>query len=373
MKNCANVWLSVAVGIAACAVGSTALAAAGTHPASVSTYDTRASSVVLSYRHGFSDAGAFNTFSYNANFTSTSGNLSAQFGLHYVNFNQQDFDATAHGVAGSGVAVYSIPLTERYEDGVPKAALAFDIGGVPTAFVSGEHNFLTLPFVLGLGVPLSPSRFVTITPWYELALSINADTVITTDDLTIDPAWVRIDPNTGQPVGLAPQAVNEALAQGVEMDITAVVPMRFGLDVALHVNRVADINLYGMFSTLGGAFAGRSVGTVGGGVVFRWDAIAPAVLPKKTEEESCEAIERRFRACPISKQWLAPEQRTPAAGEPPAPAPQPAPVSAPPVVPAPAPAPVTAPAPAPSPAPSPAPAPTEVAPSAPAPGQSAFP
>ncbi len=364
MRNRASVWLGVALGLGACLVSRAGSAAAGTHPASVSTYDTRASSVVFSYRHGFSEAGDFNTASYNANFTSTSGRLSAQFGLHYVNFNQKDFDAVAHGVAGSGVAVYSLPVMDRYEDGVPKAALAFHLGGVPTAFVSGEHNFLTLPFVLGLGVPLSPSRFFTITPWYELAISVNADSVISTDDIPIDESWIRTDP-TGRPISLSPDAVNQALAQGVTMDVSVAVPMRFGVEAALHATRTVDFNLYGMFSTLGAAFSGRSVATIGGSFLVRWDDIAPAVLPAKKEDESCEAVERRFRACPVSQQWLSPEQQRQQSSAPASSAPQPAaPQSAPPAAPPPS-ATSTPPSAPPS-------TPASAAPAAP-PGQGAFP
>jgi hypothetical protein len=241
------------------------------------------------------------------------------------------------------------------------------LGGVPTAFVSGEHNFLTLPFVLGLGVPLSPSRFFTITPWYELAISVNADSVISTADIPIDESWIRTDPNTGRPISLSPDAVNQALAQGVTMDVSVAVPMRFGVEAALHATRTVDFNLYGMFSTLGAAFSGDSVATIGGSLLVRWDDIAPAVLPPKKEDESCEAVERRFRACPVSQQWLSPEQRSqptsaPASSAPPQPA---APPSAPPAAPPPPPASTPPSAPPSAPAPGPAP-------SAP-PGQSAFP
>ena len=52
----------------------------GTHAPPISTYDTRASSIVFAYRHGASAEGPFNSFSYNANFSSTIGKLSAQFG-----------------------------------------------------------------------------------------------------------------------------------------------------------------------------------------------------------------------------------------------------------------------------------------------------
>ncbi|HEY3667426.1 MAG TPA: hypothetical protein VGL19_15570, partial [Polyangiaceae bacterium] len=104
----------------------TATALPGSHAPAISTYDTRASSIVLAYRHGSSDAGPFDTFSYNANFSSTSGKLSAQFGLHYVNFASQESASTAHGIGASGVALFVFPVAGRYDDGVPKAAIAFD-------------------------------------------------------------------------------------------------------------------------------------------------------------------------------------------------------------------------------------------------------
>jgi len=327
-------------------------ATGGAHAPAVSTYDTRASSVVFAYRHGFSDAGSFNTFSYNANFTSTSGRLSAQFGIHYVNFLQQDADTRAHGVAGSGVAVLEFPVAGRFEDGVPKVAVAMHLGGVPTAYISGERNFLTVPFVLGFGVPLSPIRQLTFTPWYELAIAANVDTVVRPEGVTIDSTSVQIDPMTGT-ASLKPGAVQDALSKGVTVDLTVNVPMRVGLDAALHLGKSADLNLYGMFSTLGGAFSGESVKTVGASLVVRWDDIVPAVLPKPAveEHESCESTERRFRACPNARFWLTPEQRgqaTPDAAPAPAPTPPatPAPVGAPAPT---APPPATAPAPAPTP------------------------
>lgn len=339
-----------------CGVTGHAAATAGTHAPAVSTYDTRASSVVFAYRHGFSSAGDFNSFSYNANFTSTTGRLSAQFGIHYVNFKQVDADARAHGVAGSGVAVLEF-AGSRFENGVPRAAFALHMGGVPTAFVSGERNFLTLPLVLGFGVPLSPVRMLTFTPWYELALSTNVDTVVKPDNVTVDSSMVQIDPNTGT-ASLKPGAVQSALSKGVTIDVGVSVPMRVGLEAALHLGTSADLNLYGMLSTLGGAFSGDSVETVGASLVVRWDDIVPAVLPTPPSvPESCESIERRFRACPSSRNWLSPEQRGQAPAPPAVPAPQPA--AAPPAAAPPAPTPA-------APSPAPATAPTSPAPTPPA-------
>ena len=144
-------------------LGQTARALPGSHAPAISTYDTRASSVVLAYRHGSSNAGPFNTFSYNANFSSSTGKLSAQFGLHYVNFDSKDNDLHGSRRRRERRRAVRVPGCRTLDDGVPKAAIAFDVGAVPTAYVSGQRNFLTVPLVLGFGVPLlrtrpSPSR-----------------------------------------------------------------------------------------------------------------------------------------------------------------------------------------------------------------------
>ena len=375
MRNRVHAWLGCAVGLAACCIGRPAAATAGTHAPAVSTYDTRASSIVFGYRHGFSNAGSFNTFSYNANFTSTTGRLSAQFGIHYVNFKEKDADARAHGVAGSGVGVLVWPVAGRYDNGVPKVALAMHVGGVPTAFISGERNFLTLPLVLGFGVPLSPAKMLTFTPWYELAMSVNLDTVVKPEGVTIDPnTAIEPDPNHPGQFRLKSGAVENALAQGVEIDLGVSVPMRVGLEASLHLGKTADLNLYGMLSTLGGAFSGDAVKTVGGALVIRWDDIVPAVLPKPEveEHESCESTERRFRACPNARHWLTPEQRGQQTPNETAPATTPPPVTAPAATPT-APAPV---APAAQPATAPPAAPPPAAPTAPTPAptpQDSFP
>lgn len=345
MRSGKRVGLGLGAALAVCALGKPAGATAGTHAPAVSTYDTRASSIVFAYRHGFSSAGSFNTYSYNANFTSTTGRLSAQFGLHYVNYRQTDADTRAHGIGASGVAVLVFPVTDRYDDGVPKAALALHLGGVPTAYISGERNFLTLPFVLGFGVPLSPSRYVTFTPWYELALSANLDTIVRPEGVTIDPSVVQYDPNTGKAT-LPQGAVQAALEKGVTIDVGVSVPMRAGLEAQLHLGKSADLNLYGMFSTMGAIFSGDTVKTVGASLVLRWDDIVPSVLPK---------AEQDFRRCPEPQPARAEPQAQPVAAQPVAPPPAtaparpvPGPVATPPVRPAAPPAPAAPPPPAPA-------------------------
>jgi hypothetical protein len=309
-------------------IGGSLHAKPGTHAPAISTYDTRASSVVFAYRHGSSDAGPFNTFSYNANFTSTTGKLSAQFGIHYVNYAPENGDSKAHGVGASGVALFVFPVAGRYDDGVPKAALSFDLGVVPTAYISGQRNFLTLPFVLGFGIPLSPARQVTFTPWFELAPSVNLDTVFHSADITVDPNAVTYDPKTGK-ASLDANAVQSAVQKGVSADFALSVPMRSGLEVAFHVSQNADLNLYSSVSTVGGGFKGDSVVTLGGGLVIRWDDIVPAVLPveRRLDREGCDAIEGRFRSCPNSRRWLSPEQRSRIPAEPAPAVPAPSPIA----------------------------------------------
>ena len=342
----------------------------GMHAPAISTYDTRASSIVFAYRHGQSDAGPFNTFSYNANFSSTTGKLSAQFGLHYVNFAPANGDSKAHGVGASGVGLFVFPIAGRYDDGVPKAALSFDLGMVPTAYVSGQRNFLTLPLVLGFGVPLSPARQVTITPWFEIAPSVNLDTVFHTADITVDPNSVTYDPQTGK-VSLDSSAVQAAVQKGVSADFRLAVPLRSGLEVGVHLSQSVDLNAYSSLATLGGGFSGNSVLTLGAGLVIRWDDIVPAVLPveRRLDREGCDAIEGRFRSCPNSRRWISPEQRSRVPDAAPAPSPTPSSVL-PPARSTPAPAtgplaPVVPPPPTPSPAPLSASPPTEPSPAAP--------
>src|SRR5690606_4414685 len=103
-----------------------------------------------------------------ANFTATTGNFSAQFGAHYLQLRPEPDVTLLHGAAASGNALWSLPLSDRYPNAVPKTAIALYAGAVPVAAVNGEsQNFLAVPVTLGIGFPLSPSDAFTITPWLE--------------------------------------------------------------------------------------------------------------------------------------------------------------------------------------------------------------
>src|SRR5690606_12827262 len=95
-----------------------ALATPGAHPVLVSTTDVRSSSVVLTYRQGLGPLTP-RTLSYNANFTATSGNFSAQFGAHVLQLKEVEEGTTMYGAAATGAAVMSFPLARRFGTGVP--------------------------------------------------------------------------------------------------------------------------------------------------------------------------------------------------------------------------------------------------------------
>ena len=368
----------------------------GTHGPSISTWDTRASSVVLAARPGFIDGGRFFIGSYNANFTSTSGNLSAQFGMHYLNFREVETDPVAHGLSGTAVALFSIPLTERFDNGTPKFALAFFLGGAPAALIGGRLNYLSLPLVTGFGFPISPAKGITMTPWFEVSPGFNLDTRI--NEVSLDPQVVMSQYCTEEEIqagtcevpedlDLDQEAVNYIVEEGVDIEFSTTVSARAGFDIALKASDSFDFRLGGTYGTIGTAFKGTRVLWAGVSLVWRWDDIVPAVLPaeKRLLKESCEDIETRFRTCPQSKRWIPPEalapQNTPAPGtgpaappaQPPAAppgAPPTAPPAAPPAQPPPAappaqPPPATAPAQPPPAQPAPAPPPPAAPPAAP--------
>ncbi len=304
----------VAAGLALAAALAPAAAQAkpGTHAPAVSTWDTRASDVVFHGTVGSFDGGHLDFLSYNANFVATSGKLSSQFGLHYANYREGSGLPTLHGVSGSAVALFSFPLSDRYDDGVPGSALAFYLGSVPTMLVSGKQNFFTIPLTLGVGVPLSPANAITITPWGEVAPSINLDTVYKGYSIDAAQAVKYVDPQTGQ-ITFGASDVQQIVADAVEIEVKATVGFRAGILAGLHVSDSLDLQAGGMLSTLqvatdATATEKKTVTLLAAqvGLVWRWDDIVPAVLPasRRLGGESCEAVEERFKACPAYDQML---------------------------------------------------------------------
>ncbi|HTQ08341.1 MAG TPA: hypothetical protein VMI54_31015 [Polyangiaceae bacterium] len=308
-------------------MSSGAFAKPGTHPIVVSTWDPRASSVVVGYRHGFSKGGGFNDVSYNANFSSTSGVLSAQFGLHYESYSPNHSDPTAQGLAGTAAAVFNLPLTSRLDNGLAKVALDFYVGAAPTALISGELNYLSFPAVLGAGVSTTPFKYLTLTPWFELSPGVNLDTEVKPYQLSQSDVAGAFNPATGQ-VNLTQSQVENIVSKSVNLKTSVSAGARAGLDLALHLSDYVDLGADLAVSSAGTAFKGPTVVYLGAAFVWRWDEIVPAVLPaeKRLLHEDCDAIEARFRMCPNSEHWTPPPATAPASQAAPAPlAPEPLP------------------------------------------------
>lgn len=307
----------------------------GAHVPAISTFDTRGSTVVVSYRESLTDA-TFRAVSYNANFSSTGGNFSAQFGAHYVQIRDIVGVDLAHGAGAGGVGLFQIPLGDRFDNGVPRVSLPLYVGAVPTVAVSGARNFFTAPMVFGMGISYAPAPFVTFTPWLEVSPSVNLDTYVDSEGVEIE-----VVPRPDGTFRTTP--VDEALAEAVDTRFGVHVESRAGLMSTLHLGETWDFNVHGEYLTFGSLFGGAPVVQVGAGLGFHWDDVVPAVLParRRLSEETCEDVAARFRACPQYQDLLRPTPAVaplPAPAEPASPAPKPA---EPPPAPAPLPTPTS--------------------------------
>ncbi|HTV25530.1 MAG TPA: hypothetical protein VMG12_42835 [Polyangiaceae bacterium] len=272
---------------------SRAVAKPNTHAPAISTWDARASSIVVGLGSAMSGDGAFSFTSYNANFSSTNGVLSAQFGVHYVTYKEDDAAPLARGVSAGGVALISLPLASRYENGVPKSSFAFYIGGVPTAMFSGQLNFISVPLVLGVGLPLSPSPWVTFRPWVELSPGLNFDTRISAvaTESAIQAAMDGM---------LTREEVEDLVEEGLHIERETTVGKRAGLSASIHLGERVDIDGNLM---LGAGHAGAV--SLGAALVFRWDAMVHELnrsSRRGDDAESCNEIAARYyRQCPLRR------------------------------------------------------------------------
>jgi hypothetical protein len=275
-------------------VSETALGLPNTHPGAVSTWDVRASSVVLGLGRLVSGESDYTNLSYSANFSSTSGLLSAQFGIHYLGYRRDPEAPLARGIAAGGVALLTFPLGDRFESGIPGQSFCLYAGGVPTALIGKQRNLISIPVVLGLGLPYSPWSSLTLTPWAELSPGLNFDTRIqaVSTDAAVDAA---LD-------GTLTQEEVEALVdQGIEIQSATKVGKRAGLALSLHLAESLDVDVNLLLGAGGGGAA-----AVTSALVFRWDDQVPGVLSQdqRLAREGCGAVEARFRSCPAARQYV---------------------------------------------------------------------
>ena len=272
--------------VALVCVAETAHAGESAYPFSVSSFDTRASSVVLSLHQAFAPDAQAVFASYNANFTNTSGRLSAQFGIHYMHQEETD-ENPLNGIAGSGIALYAHPIGARNELGMPTTAFAIYAGGAPYVIVGRADGGISVPVIAGMAFPLTPSPTVSLVPFGEGFFAA---------DLTAGPSAVTLtfdEPVTETELDEA--EVQNLIDDSIEYNFDTSYGWRAGLHIRLRVNDDTDLNLRAGAGSMGVA-SGEEIALMAGAmVVFRWDRVVPSIaspddcgeeLPVDLEPES---------------------------------------------------------------------------------------
>ena len=295
-----------------------AAAKPGTHGWSVSTWDTTRSTVVFNYEHGvLPEDGSSNIIGYNANFTSTTGRLSAQFGMQYINLTPAGLDWALHGGSGSVVALYGIPIGQRYDNGLPKAAFSLFAGGVPTLLSNGQYNYVSVPFVFGMGMEINPIRHLSIVPWMEGSVSFNFDTVIKYEEfqqrineissalsdpeaLVDEYVTITYDAN-GIPIDIAvdDSMLDELLTDVIEYEIAVAMRLRGGLSLVLNLGDRMDLQLNATVAQVGSDFDTPPTWYFGTALAFAWDDPPLGILPEAHRANllSCDTVATRFKTC----------------------------------------------------------------------------
>lgn len=315
--------VSVAIGILTLMSGNV-FAKPGTHGWAVSTWDTTRSTVVLNFEHGFmSGGGSSNIMGYNANFTSTTGRLSAQFGMQYLNLTPDGVDWALHGGAGSVVALYGIPIGQRYDNGMPKASFSIYAGSVPTVLSNGQYNYVTLPFVFGTGFEVNPIRHLSIVAWVEGAPSFNIDTVINyrefqqrltefSDEISgafdqgaeslMEYVDISYDEN-GVPQSVQirnPDALlDEVLTDFIQYELGGAFRMRGGLSMVLNLGDRLDLQMNGTVAQVGADFDAAPTWFIGTALAFAWDDAPLGIRPEshRASQLSCSTVLNRLKDC----------------------------------------------------------------------------
>ncbi|MCB9670083.1 MAG: hypothetical protein H6734_11470 [Alphaproteobacteria bacterium] len=241
---------------AACLGVPDAHAVSGAHPPAISTWDTRSSSVVLGYQESFGLGGTLRSATYSSNFTSSSGRLSSQFALHYLAYGLDDWPSVAHGAGGSAITLHQWPLIGDLRDGPADLALAVYGGPAAALVMNGRDNLAMVPVPLGLGVPISPFHELTLTPWAEVAPTLEVISRIEEVDIQVE---------DGVPVD-----VQQTLESALGLHVGMRVPARGGVDLNVHAGRVDFAARIGLSSLIDERGA-RPVGSIGLGVTVHWD------------------------------------------------------------------------------------------------------
>lgn len=263
-------WSFVSILLAWSASVPTAQARPGLLPAMTTTEDTRASTIGLQYGALFSDRGSGHTASYLSNFSSTTSKVSAQFGLHFLLFDDAERDRM-WGFAGSSMTQFSKPIRPRFDNGVPRLTMQIAPGLVPTVLVGPRHVEIDLPLVLRLSLPASPVPWLTFTPWAEAGVQLHFDGSVTQQALDQGGAAAGGEWSDLEDV---PTRFSDVVSYELRMGGLG----RGGLKVTAHVGRL-DLILHATASTLSTDGTLGWLVHAGGGLRVRWDKVVPHVLP----------------------------------------------------------------------------------------------
>lgn len=254
------------------------MARPNTHGVSISTWDVRASSLALGLTKAMSGAAKYQALSAVANFSSTSGFLSAQFGLHYLNFQEDDADAPeASGASLGGAALFHFPWGGQLSSGLPPGALNLYVGGQPTMIVGVERNYLSLPLAFGAGLTWTPTARFSVTPWAELSRSVNLDTRLQ----AVDTQTAVEAAQNGQ---LTREDVETLVRDGLALEVVSHTATRWGINASVHMTPRIDLDVNMMLGT-------GSVSNLGLGValVIRWDQFVGSMRQPSSKPDSTRA------------------------------------------------------------------------------------
>lgn len=260
----AGLFRTLALG-ALLALPGTASALVGTHGPSITTLDSRASSVALSAGHFGFGSSSLTTLTYNTAFSSTTGRLSSQFGAHALLLSETGLGV---GASAGAVAMYVVSAGERFANGVPKRATRFYGGAVPTVILGTIGGRVWVPVVMGAVQTYSPLHWLSLNAYAELAPGF---------DFNAKVSPTALDEATGEGEKLDEEKLRKLFDEAVTWEYGFGFGWRAGLDIGFHLGDSFDINLQGGAGNVGSEIAWQARLTL----VMRWDDIVPAILPKK--------------------------------------------------------------------------------------------
>jgi hypothetical protein len=164
-----------------------------------------------------------------------------------------------------------------------------------------------VPLVLGVGVPFSPTPYITFRPWLELSPGLNFDTRINVDAVSTQDAIQSAMDGT-----LTEDEVRDLVEQGLEIQRETTLGRRAGLSFSAHLGKRVDFDLNLMLG------AGRpSALSFGAALVVRWDTLVHELEHDGdghlAGEESCAAVAARYhRSCSGKRPRTNPAGRPPA-------------------------------------------------------------